>query len=160
MKSSHLTVFFIPNLPTKAKEGYIIPGLNKNLISVTKLCDHSCKVLFSRNECIVMHNNLEVIRGKRSKRNGLWYIPLIKTHGAQNITIVDDTKANLHEGNSAFHTSTMAETITFSTNASSHQPSIHYAKPSIMTNLSVFHASLQPWYKNTYLNPLPHPKDT
>jgi hypothetical protein len=113
MKSSHLTVFPIPNLPTKAKEGYIIPGLNKNLISVTKLCDHGCKVLFSSNECIVMHNNVEVIRGERSKSNGLWYIPLTKVHGAHNITIVDDTKANLHEGNSAFHTSTMAETITF-----------------------------------------------
>jgi hypothetical protein len=68
----------IPQLPKEATTGYIIPGLNKSLISVTKLCTTGCTVLFRDEECIVKHKKGNgVLRGKKHNKNGLWYIPFL-----------------------------------------------------------------------------------
>ena len=51
-------------LPKEATTGYVIPGMkNHSLISVTKLCRAGCKVLFSTDECIVVHNGIESVDG-------------------------------------------------------------------------------------------------
>eukprot|EP00804_Cyclotella_cryptica_P027480 CCRYP_007451-RA/>CCRYP_007451-RA protein AED:0.41 eAED:0.39 QI:0/-1/0/1/-1/1/1/0/327 len=77
MSSSASATVPIPQLPNEALSGYIIPGLNKNLISVTKLCAAGCTVQFSDHECIVTFNSIEVLRGKKNNKNGLWYVPLL-----------------------------------------------------------------------------------
>ena len=53
MESTAKATLQINDLPEQATSGFIIPGLNKTLISVTKLCNAGCKVLFSAKECIV-----------------------------------------------------------------------------------------------------------
>jgi hypothetical protein len=77
MFSSATATLPIPQLPKEATMGYIIPGLNKSLISVTKLCATGCTVLFSDEECIVKYKGNEVLRGKKHNKNGLWYVPLL-----------------------------------------------------------------------------------
>ncbi len=77
MVSSASTTIPISRLPKEALSGYIIPGLNKSLISVTKLCAAGCNVLFSDDECIVTFNGNEVLRGRKHDKNGLWYVPLL-----------------------------------------------------------------------------------
>ena len=63
-------------LPASAKSGYIIPGLNKTLISVPKLCAAGCTVLFDEHTCVVTHKGQVVWTGAKNLRNGLWYVPL------------------------------------------------------------------------------------
>ena len=65
-----------PTLPTPAKSGYIIPGLNKTLISVPKLCAAGCQVTFNDASCTVTHKGKIVWEGKKNVSNGLWYVPL------------------------------------------------------------------------------------
>eukprot|EP00804_Cyclotella_cryptica_P004410 CCRYP_006826-RA/>CCRYP_006826-RA protein AED:0.29 eAED:0.28 QI:0/0/0/1/0/0/3/0/476 len=56
LRSSHVFELDIP-VPKTAKQGYILPGMkNHSLISVTKVCDASCKVIFSQDECSIVHN--------------------------------------------------------------------------------------------------------
>ena len=65
-----------PTLPGSVKSGYIIPGLNKTLISVSKLCAAGCNVLFNDHTCVVTHKGKVVWEGTKNVRNGLWYVPL------------------------------------------------------------------------------------
>ena len=65
-----------PTLPASAKSGYIIPGLNKTLISVPKLCAAGCNVLFNDHTCVVTYKGKVVWEGTKNVRNGLWYVPL------------------------------------------------------------------------------------
>jgi hypothetical protein len=70
--SSHKCKLPLQNVPSPANEGYILPGMkNHSLISVTKLCNAGCEVIFSKNECVVKHKGNEVTRGIKHTSNGL-----------------------------------------------------------------------------------------
>jgi hypothetical protein len=88
---------------------------NHSLISVTKLCRAGCKVLFSADECVVIHNGIEVLRGQLHPKNGLWYLPINQKQTDTTFVIHNDSKStqNIHQANSVYHTSTLAETIQF-----------------------------------------------
>ena len=61
------------NLPSTANTGLILPQLsNESLLSVGQLCHNNCSVLFEKDECIISHNNQQIIRGIRNKIDGLW----------------------------------------------------------------------------------------
>ena len=110
MTSSASATLPIPQLPPAATTGYIIPGLNKSLISVTKLCAAGCTVLFREDECVVKFKGNEVLRGKKHDKNGLWYIPLLSTNQGANFVIQRDDKyfaGGIHQSTS------MEETIKF-----------------------------------------------
>ena len=110
LQSTHECNLDIP-LPKEATSCHIIPGMkNHSLISVIKLCEAGCKVLFSKDECIILHNGTEVMKGRKCKTNGLWYIPLNQKSTNTNFVIHDDTKL---QANNVYHTTTMAETIQF-----------------------------------------------
>jgi hypothetical protein len=84
--SPHKSKLNLPLLPPTACEGYTIPGLkNHSLFLVNKLCTAGCKVLFSKEECIVIYKGNEVTRGIKNKHNGLWYVPLTPTDNHQSI---------------------------------------------------------------------------
>ena len=73
LRSSHSCEMDV-TLPKAATTGYVIPGTNNHsptLISVTKLCCTGCKVLFSADECVVIHNGVEVLKGRLHSKNGL-----------------------------------------------------------------------------------------
>ncbi len=103
-------------LPKLATTGYIIPGMkNHSLISVTKLCRARCKVLFSTDECVVIHNGMEILRGRLHPKNGLWYLPINQKPTDTTFLIHNDSKVKqtTHQANSVYHSSTLAETIQF-----------------------------------------------
>ena len=103
-------------LPKEATTGYVIPGMkNHSLISVTKLCRAGCKVLFSSDECVVIHKGIEVLRGRLHPKNGLWYLPINQKQTDTTFLIHNDSKLkqNTHQANSVYHTSTLAETIQY-----------------------------------------------
>eukprot|EP00804_Cyclotella_cryptica_P000092 CCRYP_013748-RA/>CCRYP_013748-RA protein AED:0.50 eAED:0.50 QI:0/0/0/0.5/0/0/2/0/265 len=114
LRSSHACELDIP-LPTTAKQGYILPGMkNHSLISVTKMCDAGCKVIFSKDECNIVHNGTIIMQGHKHKRNGLWHIP-IKQSITNTLFVIynDNTNPGKHTNNSVYHTATLAETIQY-----------------------------------------------
>ena len=133
----------LPKLPPQAQTGFVIPGLNKTLISVTKLCAAGCNILFNKDKCIVTHKGKVVLEGIHHHRNGLWYVPSLsdKPHTANYIIQCNDTTkfaGGVHQSTS------MEETIKikFLQQCLFCQPVTPYARPSTMANSSVFPTSL------------------
>ena len=49
VSSTHTCTLNLPQLPTRAREGHIIPGLaSHSLMSVVKLCNAGCEVTFKK----------------------------------------------------------------------------------------------------------------
>ena len=98
-----------PTLPAATKSGYIIPGLNKTLISVPKLCATGCTVLFDEHTCFVTHKGHVVWTGTKKLRNGLWYVPLNGNTDQQAYCMANDVPyaGGIHQSTS------LAETIKF-----------------------------------------------
>ena len=70
-----------PVLPPEAKSGHILPSLkNHALISVVKLCDAGCEVVFKHNCCLVIYNKKVIMYGVRCPRSHLWLVPLAITN--------------------------------------------------------------------------------
>ncbi|KAL7480670.1 hypothetical protein ACHAW6_006341, partial [Cyclotella cf. meneghiniana] len=114
LRSSHACELDLP-LPKTAKQGYVIPGMkNHSLISVTKLCNAGCKVVFSHDECNIVHNDTIVMQGHKNKQNGLWYIPIKQTIAHTPFHIYNDNiQPDHHTSNSVYHTTTLAETTQY-----------------------------------------------
>jgi hypothetical protein len=115
LRSSHSCEMDVP-LPKSATTGYIIPGMkNHSLISVTKLCHTGCKVLFSTDECVVIHKGIEVLRGRLHPKNGLWYLPINQKQTDTTFLIHNDSNVEqtTHQANNIHQSSTLAETIQF-----------------------------------------------
>ena len=56
LKSTHQCTIDWPSLPHQATTGYVIPALSdQSLLSVVKLCDNGCEVLFTRTKCTVYY---------------------------------------------------------------------------------------------------------
>eukprot|EP00804_Cyclotella_cryptica_P000098 CCRYP_013747-RA/>CCRYP_013747-RA protein AED:0.44 eAED:0.44 QI:0/0/0/1/0/0/2/0/122 len=73
-----------------------------------------CKVLSSRNECIIIHKGIVIMKGQKRKQNGLWYIPIQqKVHKTPFIIYDDTTNHGNHASNSVYHMTTLAETIQY-----------------------------------------------
>ena len=62
MTSSAKATLDISKLPPEVQTSFIIPGLNKTLISVTNLCAAGCNVLFGDEKCIVTYRENVVPR--------------------------------------------------------------------------------------------------
>eukprot|EP00804_Cyclotella_cryptica_P014576 CCRYP_004840-RA/>CCRYP_004840-RA protein AED:0.36 eAED:0.36 QI:0/-1/0/1/-1/1/1/0/294 len=98
-----------PTLLASAKSGYIIPGLNKTLISIPKLCAARCNVFFDEHICVVIHKGHVVWTGTKKLRNGLWYVPLNGNTDEQAYCMANDVPyaGGIHQSTS------LAETIKF-----------------------------------------------
>ena len=114
LESLHVCALDLPALPTKATEGYIIPGMkNHSLMSLTQLCNAGCKIVMNANELIVIHNGVEAMRGVKNEKNGLWYLPIRQQSKNVTYAIHDDSQQVKPTANSVYHTSKLAETIKF-----------------------------------------------
>ena len=87
-----------PELPAEARTGHILQNLkNYALISVVKLCDAGCNVIFQHDCCLVIYNNKIIMYGTRCPRTKLWMVPLSlrnKTHRIKNKTNFTQHHAN------------------------------------------------------------------
>ena len=67
----------LPQLPDKAREAHIIPGLtHSSLVSIGKLCDEGCEATFNKKEVHIIKDNEIILTGQRDLHTGLWRIPL------------------------------------------------------------------------------------
>ena len=63
---------------------------NHFLILVTKMCEAGCKVLFSRDESVIIHKGTVITKGHKNKCNALWYIPIHQSDQDTPYVINDD----------------------------------------------------------------------
>lgn len=80
---------------------------NHALLSVTTLCKAGCQVNYTGEKCIVTFKGKTVMEGERSMNNGLRLVPLTDKVTKKKIALTNGT------ANSAYHTSTLSETIQF-----------------------------------------------
>ena len=66
----------INTLPPEAKEAYVVQGLDKNLISIGKLCDAGCEAIFTKYEVGIYKNKIKLLQGTRNQQKGLREVPL------------------------------------------------------------------------------------
>ena len=89
-----------PALPQKARTGNIIPALQTyTLISVVKLCDAGCDVIFRHHCCMVIYQGKIIMYGVQCPRTRLWMVPLSlkKENKCENNTF------SQHHANSIHH---------------------------------------------------------
>ena len=77
MTSTHTCTLDLPELPTKARLGHFIPGLaSHSLLSVIKLCNAGCEVIFNKIGCVVKYRGRIALTGKKCTKTGLWMVPI------------------------------------------------------------------------------------
>jgi hypothetical protein len=75
MMSTHTAEMFLPDLPTEAKTGHIVPELSSSpLLSIGQFCDAGCDVLFSAGDVFITLNNKIILQGTRTALSRLWII--------------------------------------------------------------------------------------
>ena len=80
VSSTHTCTLTLLQLPTRAREGHIIPGLaSHSLMSVVKLCNAGCEVTFTNIDCQLKHLGRILLRSSKCTRTGLWMIKLTNT---------------------------------------------------------------------------------
>ena len=62
----------LPTLPAAAKEVQVFNNIKYPLLSVAKLCDVDCNVLFSKNKVTIEHNNKIIAEAPRDNLSNLW----------------------------------------------------------------------------------------
>jgi hypothetical protein len=72
IKSTHEATLPFPNLPKKALEAHVFPGLNgQALLSIGTFCDAGCTALFTTMAVIIARDGKVVLTGQRQPP-GLW----------------------------------------------------------------------------------------
>ena len=64
-------------LSQRATNALVFPGLsNESLLSIRKLCDDNCVVIFTKNRVYVVEDNDLIMHGPRNRTDNLWDIQL------------------------------------------------------------------------------------
>jgi hypothetical protein len=109
--SSHTCDLDVATLPPAARDGHILPGLaSHSLLSMAKLCDNGCTVLFDSNRCRVQHKQQTIMEGPRDPTTKLWLLPLCPNPRP---VLTTSSTANPHFGNAAQQTSTKSDLIQY-----------------------------------------------
>ena len=66
----------LSQLPIKARESYGFKDIRYPLISVAKLCDANCKVIFEKEKLTIIHKNKIIAQPNRDFISKLWTLPL------------------------------------------------------------------------------------
>ena len=63
-KSTHTCYLRIPGLPKELRKGHIVPGLShSSLVSIKKLCQGGCEVVFKERECEIWYKRKKSTHG-------------------------------------------------------------------------------------------------
>jgi hypothetical protein len=77
LQATHMAYLNLSFLPLAARLCWILPGLNKSLISVASLADAGLTTTFTATTAVVSNTDGSVLlRGSRCENNGLWTIPI------------------------------------------------------------------------------------
>jgi len=63
-------------VPSAASTAYVVPSLDKSLISVGQLCDNGCQAYFDKHTAQIIRNGSVILHGTRDKHTKLWTIKL------------------------------------------------------------------------------------
>ena len=108
--STHKCDINWPNMPKNAISGHIVPKLaQQSLLSVVKLCNAGCSVIFEHDCCIVMYNGKIVLYGTKCPKTGLWLVPLRMKEKCEGPTCTITTQ----QINNIHHTSNQSELIQY-----------------------------------------------
>ena len=80
IQATHTTTLPLQELPVKARQAYIIPGLHKySLLSIGQLCQHGCQALFTATNVQIFYKNKVVLLGYYDKKTCLYHtsIPIL-----------------------------------------------------------------------------------
>jgi hypothetical protein len=103
IKSTHEATLPFPNLPKKALEAHVFPGLNGHaLLSIGTFCDAGCTALFTATAVVISRDGQVVLTGQRQPP-GLW-----KTN---ELSILE--KPNPWQANGAYTTQLRSNAIKF-----------------------------------------------
>jgi hypothetical protein len=108
--SSHTCDLDITALPANARAGHILPGLaSHSLLSMSKLCDNGCTVIFDNKRCRVQQNDATILEGPRDPTTKLWLLPL-----CPNPRPIEPNHAPAqHYGNALYQTSSKPDLIQY-----------------------------------------------
>jgi hypothetical protein len=110
IQATHTCQINIPDLPSKACEAHLFPNLAHALLSIGLLCDHGCTAIFDKQHVKISYQNAIILKGYRDPDTNLWKVPLQPTAQPDPTWILPHTK---HRANSAYHTSTQTDLITY-----------------------------------------------
>ena len=94
----------MPQLPQKARESYAFKNIKFPLISVAKLCDSDCTVVFVKIRAYIIYKRKIIVEAPRDTISKLWTMKLqnlndcTKRHKqeiAMNVTIPEETESNI-----------------------------------------------------------------
>ena len=96
VQSTHDGALDIPGLPPGARYAHVIPGIKHSLLSIVRLCNAGCEIVFGRwgLNVEVRYRGKIVLRGSKSTINGLWYVPITKINSEDNPEQADKSKIN------------------------------------------------------------------
>lgn len=98
LQATHMAYLNLSFLPLAARLCWILPGLNKSLISVASLADAGLTTTFTATEAVVSAADGSVLlRGSRCENNGLWTIPISPADEANNATSTRRSKGEAAE---------------------------------------------------------------
>ena len=76
-KSTHTCYLRIPGLQKELRKGHIVPDLNHSLlVSIKKLCQGGCEIIFKKNKCEVWYKKRKVLTGRAIGPGRLWILPI------------------------------------------------------------------------------------
>ena len=78
MTSTKIGLLNLPQLPMKAREAHVFPGLTEmSLVSTLQLCDAGLYVEYSKDDVVVKDKKgKELLRGERDSSTQMWMMPL------------------------------------------------------------------------------------
>ena len=78
VSSTHEGLIDVPDLPARARNAHVLPGIKHSLLSVVRLCNAGCEVIFGKYgiSVEVRYNGRVIMKGSKSTINGLWYVPI------------------------------------------------------------------------------------
>ena len=96
MRSTHDGALDIPGLPPRARYAHVIPGIRHSLLSIVRLCNAGCEVIFGRwgLNVEVWYKGKIVMKAKKSTVNGLWYVPITSTNKEDNLEQSNNSEVN------------------------------------------------------------------
>ena len=108
VRSTHDGALDIPGLPPSARYVHDIPGIKHSLLSIVRLCNAGCEVVFGRwgLNVEVRYKGKVVMKARKSTINGLWYVSITNVNREDNLE--QTNKSEINPGQQGQETTTQA----------------------------------------------------
>ena len=96
VRSTHDGALEIPGLPPSTRYAHVIPGIKHSLLSIVRLFNAGCEVVFVRwgLNVEVRYKGKVVMKARKSTINGLWYVPITNINREDNLEQTNKSEVN------------------------------------------------------------------